>query len=336
MNKRITYLDLAKGILIITVVLSHSPFKFAPYMYWFHMPAFFIISGILHKQNIDFKIQLLNFYIPYIIFSVIDIMFDFIISPNSISLYNFILYFSRHIYSGKAAWGVFWFIPILFLTRFVFTKMQRYLKTIYIILFIFLGYLLAHVYSINTIPDTITLIDEKYWFFLGIDVLPICLSYYAIGFYSKNILKYLSSVYSLVICSLSAIILLYLNIEKDFYYYLNIKESFFKHPILDLIYPLTFTILILSFSNNMKNKTIIKFLSYCGKNSLIIMYLHKPVGNLLLSIFPSTSWVGFTLVSLSVSLLFNFLVDKYKLLSILFKGSLPNKASANEYFSLSN
>ncbi len=263
-------------------------------------------------------------------------MFDFIISPNSISLYNFILYFSRHIYSGKAAWGVFWFIPILFLTRFVFTKMQRYLKTIYIILFIFLGYLLAHVYSINTIPDTITLIDEKYWFFLGIDVLPICLSYYAIGFYSKNILKYLSSVYSLVICSLSAIILLYLNIEKDFYYYLNIKESFFKHPILDLIYPLTFTILILSFSNNMKNKTIIKFLSYCGKNSLIIMYLHKPVGNLLLSIFPSTSWVGFTLVSLSVSLLFNFLVDKYKLLSILFKGSLPNKASANEYFSLSN
>ncbi len=69
MNKRITYLDLAKGILIITVVLSHSPFKFAPYMYWFHMPAFFIISGILHKQNIDFKIQLLNFYIPYYFFS---------------------------------------------------------------------------------------------------------------------------------------------------------------------------------------------------------------------------------------------------------------------------
>ncbi|MEQ8199425.1 MAG: acyltransferase family protein, partial [Clostridiaceae bacterium] len=81
MNKRIEYLDIAKGILIITVILSHSPWPFAQYMYWFHMPAFFMISGLLYRSGVDFKKQLLKFYIPYLVFSAIDILFDFLISP---------------------------------------------------------------------------------------------------------------------------------------------------------------------------------------------------------------------------------------------------------------
>ncbi len=39
-RKRLDYLDIAKGLLIISVVLCHSPFENAYYLYWFHMPAF--------------------------------------------------------------------------------------------------------------------------------------------------------------------------------------------------------------------------------------------------------------------------------------------------------
>lgn len=325
MNKRIDYLDIAKGILIITVVLSHSSFEYAQYMYWFHMPAFFIISGILHKRNIDFKQQLLKFYIPYLIFSIVDISTDFIIYPGSISLNNFLDLFSRYIFSGKAARGVFWFIPALLISKFLFYKMQKFLKTPLVVTIIALGYLGAHFYSKNFIPDTITLIDEKYWVVLGLDVVPICLSYYAIGFYSKNIVKYISSKYIMALSILACFYLIYINTEMGFYYYLNIKDAYFKYPILDLIYPLTFTILILSISNFIKNNFLGKFLSYCGFNSLIIMYLHKPIGELFIDNLPEINWFIVSSIAILVSLAISMLLGKKRWSSVMFKGALLKK-----------
>lgn len=50
MKKRVTYLDLAKGIGIILVVLGHMENINAGLRTWissFHMPLFFVISGML-------------------------------------------------------------------------------------------------------------------------------------------------------------------------------------------------------------------------------------------------------------------------------------------------
>ena len=77
-RKRLDYLDIAKGLLIISVVLCHSPFENAYYLYWFHMPAFFIISGMLYKRGMNIKEQAIKFFVPYAIFSLIDISFNYI------------------------------------------------------------------------------------------------------------------------------------------------------------------------------------------------------------------------------------------------------------------
>ncbi|MDC4245919.1 acyltransferase family protein [Clostridium perfringens] len=61
-RKRLDYLDIAKGLLIISVVLCHSPFENAYYLYWFHMPAFFIISGMLYKRGMNIKEQAIKFF----------------------------------------------------------------------------------------------------------------------------------------------------------------------------------------------------------------------------------------------------------------------------------
>ena len=50
-DKRIVWLDIAKAILIILVVLGHSGdinhgTRLDKYIYWFHMPAFIILSGL--------------------------------------------------------------------------------------------------------------------------------------------------------------------------------------------------------------------------------------------------------------------------------------------------
>ena len=53
MVKRVDYLDYAKGIAIILVVLGHifSGGNIKTYIYSFHMPLFFIISGYLFNYS---------------------------------------------------------------------------------------------------------------------------------------------------------------------------------------------------------------------------------------------------------------------------------------------
>ena len=66
-QKRIGYLDAAKGIAIICIVLGHSYSYHVgngsiliPYIYSFHVPIFFVISGILYARRSQVHISLLK------------------------------------------------------------------------------------------------------------------------------------------------------------------------------------------------------------------------------------------------------------------------------------
>lgn len=53
-SSREVWIDTAKGLLIILVVLGHAadfgyPILITKYIFWFHMPAFFALSGLLFK-----------------------------------------------------------------------------------------------------------------------------------------------------------------------------------------------------------------------------------------------------------------------------------------------
>lgn len=90
MNNRVKYIDIAKGILIIFVLYGHVHWIFGGYktvndhlylstrnwMYSFHMPAFFIISGFFMKNSADvpFRRYLLKkartILLPYFAFEI--------------------------------------------------------------------------------------------------------------------------------------------------------------------------------------------------------------------------------------------------------------------------
>lgn len=73
-KKRIEWIDIARGIAIIAVIVGHSlgnyfPGKFANFIYAFHMPIFFILSGYLYHQQDSKKLMkksFLNLIVPYI------------------------------------------------------------------------------------------------------------------------------------------------------------------------------------------------------------------------------------------------------------------------------
>ncbi|HEM4571297.1 TPA: acyltransferase family protein [Streptococcus suis] len=47
MNTRIQWIDNLKGIGILLVVLGHTSFPFKNYIFWIHMPLFFVLTGII-------------------------------------------------------------------------------------------------------------------------------------------------------------------------------------------------------------------------------------------------------------------------------------------------
>ena len=50
---RLKWLDIAKGITIILMVIGHTsiPDPFSRFIYAFHMPLFFLVSGFLSKKK---------------------------------------------------------------------------------------------------------------------------------------------------------------------------------------------------------------------------------------------------------------------------------------------
>ena len=87
-KKRIDYLDIARGIAIILMVIGHavSGYKRA-IIFSFHMPLFIIISGFFYKSGRNIKEEIKNILkkliIPYIVsIIVVHIAKIFIIGEN--------------------------------------------------------------------------------------------------------------------------------------------------------------------------------------------------------------------------------------------------------------
>lgn len=114
---RIDYLDIAKGIGIFLVYIGHCYIgertqTLSNVIYWiysFHMPFFFFVSGILFsskKKEFCYFIwnKSVSLLIPYVLFSIFNwpLLKIFVHSPGNVLLYG---------------WGQnpLWFIPILYL-----------------------------------------------------------------------------------------------------------------------------------------------------------------------------------------------------------------------------
>ena len=113
-NKERTPLyDVAKGICIISVVLGRLGIA-TRFVYFYHLPIFFFISGLfLNAEKYSFKAFLLkkieSLYIPYVIFSLLfAIIFDFQNMKNVKYVLRIFLFDSKAPFTGT-----FWFIPCL-------------------------------------------------------------------------------------------------------------------------------------------------------------------------------------------------------------------------------
>lgn len=273
MSKRISWIDVAKGILIFLVVLGHSQITktTALVIYSFHMAAFFFLSGLTFSANNDFwiflKKKLSALLLPYLAFSFLFLAFQFlkatILHMGVFNLRSGIVSVFIPI-SGRESTSVYglWFLPCLFLTQvlgYIFLKVFKKNK-LFSILFIFVIILLS--FSLSYFSKKVSIID----------ILPISLAFLLLGylFKGKEIVRNIKRLIALIICLILfiATVLLNANISKSTFDLSSMRLGFWPLYILSGIFGSFFICIIAMFAQNFN------FLQMLGKNSLYYYGLH--------------------------------------------------------------
>lgn len=116
---RIEWIDIAKGIGIILMVIGHTGIgaNVSRFIYSFHMPMFFVLSGILynHEKYKSFrallKARLYSLCIPYLVFTVVAF-----VGMRALGLVEWV-----ELYKGWSGYAL-WFIPVLLMTELAYNR----------------------------------------------------------------------------------------------------------------------------------------------------------------------------------------------------------------------
>lgn len=124
-KKRLDYLDIAKCLTIILVIIGHAsantddPF-YRCAIYYFHMPLFFIVSGVVSKvREVEYNKQ---YYKDFIIKSIYTLLIPYLIWALIYSKFSwknvpYILYGSWETLTKAQTLTSLWYLPCLFLAR---------------------------------------------------------------------------------------------------------------------------------------------------------------------------------------------------------------------------
>lgn len=168
--EKIELIDTIKGVGILLVLLGHTsrlPIFLIKYIYSFHMPLFFIISGYLFNSeknkvitskayiNKRYERLIIPYFlmsiICYIVFSIIPTIYSFIIE-HKVNIIPLVKHLFGVIYSrGMAEWmpnnAPLWFLTCLFVTEVLFFLINKYYNN-YKVYFIFLSGLIGYLLSV--------------------------------------------------------------------------------------------------------------------------------------------------------------------------------------------
>ncbi|MFD1953721.1 acyltransferase family protein [Paenibacillus thailandensis] len=336
MSKREIWIDVAKGLGIIAVVLGHSnpDSTVSHYIYWFHMPLFFFLSGYTFK-TISSGQELLGWVkrrskqllIPYLSFGLVITVLEFAkeLKNGHLDMNILLKDLGNLIYGGQMLTGgyaVFWFVTCLLITQVVFAVLTTLVKGVpFQIAIIIALYLLAHiettVYPNANIP-------------LNADVTMLAMTYYAAGYYTKPLLqKLFESKFILLFALIIPALLFSGDYFKLFHYSLDMKVLEYTSWVMDLIIPITMT---LAFSIICywiaRAKSIAKVFSYIGLMSLTIMYMHFPINLIAEEVIGKHGAIQFLLLGCIVPAIIHSVLDKITLAKVLFLGSGNKKAYA--------
>lgn len=280
---RIEWVDVARGILILCVCLGHRsttiPNWLSKWIYTFHMPAFFMLSGYLTNfSSLDFKSflqkKIKQLIVPYCVLGAIYII--------SFTLFNYFYYHEITIlsyvelfFSGHGI-GSTWFLLTLFfveIVAWVLHRLETRLRISLVILITVIGLYYNSIIDIQPI--------------FNLAAIPVGLFFFEVAWEWKQesiqchqLLAKIKrgGVFTLAFLMVGSIIGCYCNSKIDMYY------TNYGNIALFLLGAFCGTGLIIYLSKFIvkRVKPLKNFFRYFGKNTLPIIAFHYPLGYMIL------------------------------------------------------
>jgi fucose 4-O-acetylase-like acetyltransferase len=292
MSKRIEYLDIAKGIGILLVVLGHNDFEVISLfvqrlIYSFHMPLFFFLSGYFINTAVpffDFVKKRFNALLKPFFFTIFLIYFTSI-SFEKMGFNTAITRTVKSLYgSGHYLdWVQLWFLPHLFavsLYAFLFITLVSRLRNRWVTWGILLATLAIAVPFLNAFyPFPISILGKDYELFglpFSLDLVLATGFFFILGNEIRKITSEKTFDNWLLLAGTGAVVLI-LNILFPYEIDFNIRlyESFLVNTteaVLGILF-----ILALSRQIELHTTRLASFFKYLGNISLIILLFHVPM-----------------------------------------------------------
>lgn len=276
-------IDIAKGIGIIAVVYGHTFTSLGLYIYIFHLPLFFVISGFLYASKDKeplmpyVKNKIHSLLIPYFIFLVLTnaLLFGlYAVTGQEFYLYPSMLY---HPYGASTA---LWFLPALLWVTVIYKLIDIYvpykLKALTVILMFVIGRILSH-HDITTPTFIDTALTSTIFYLAGI----IMCRYKS--FFNLEIVLYM------LIISLLPCVMINAPVKIDL-----MKNEYEPFYFMFLSVLISFLIIRISYKKSVAKSRIGTCLAYLGKISLIILAFHLFTFELFYLIVPKETILGMT------------------------------------------
>ncbi|MGK4214559.1 acyltransferase family protein [Barnesiella intestinihominis] len=264
-------IDIAKGIGIILVVYGHLVNPIHREIFLFHMPLFFLLSGYFFSGKGSMKDYIIKkaktLLYPFLLFYILFFIYGYL-SSN----YKSLMEYTFSLKSFTAIDGPLWFLLSLYEISIICFIIEKYLhsevwKFIATLSITIAGYLLA----INKIFIPCCYFSQA------------CIAYvfFYCGYQIKKY-KILNNQVTQKYIIIAAIICYCVGIiyGKTDIRWLIISPSY----ILFLLPALGGSLLVIYLSKYLQNKRYTDWLSYLGKNSLLVMCVHLPLTPLVYSI----------------------------------------------------
>lgn len=270
-QNRILWIDCLKGIAIILVVIGHNANEtFSRFIFCFHMPLFFILSGFLFApkpSKVLIKKSALRLLLPYACYAILisaPFLLNHIIKQNFVGGGKLILYI---LYGGRylvGEYGVFWFITVLWCSQNLFNFLvQNKLREYWIPILLLLGYVS------QLLPNVLP------W---DIQVVPMATVYIWIGYLIKlHLYPRLNSNNIKGALPVSIIVLVFVFFLRDTLT-LNMKYNSFPNYGITLISSTIASMAVAIIAIYLSKINLLGIiLGFFGVASMVIMYIHQPV-----------------------------------------------------------
>lgn len=334
--KRVEWADVLKGLGILAVVWGHSGSKNAFYMFWFHMPLFFFISGYLYKYKPEetelsyVRKKVRHLLVPYTCYLLLLalLMFSLSLWRGQSAAEFWSLNWQAFLLGGSLLAGIyatFWFTTCLFFTQIAYDFFCRkitfpYLRGLIIVFCFLLACWQSRYWANSFVP----------W---NMDVGLYGIVFYALGHYfrEKRLLEQpLTRNLSVGLAIAISAGFLYLYTRQIVDYGLDMKHRQYYYWGWNLILPLVFTLILAEIAFMLtKWKAARDLLNLFGRAAMVIMYLHLPfvaAAGHYMAITP----LRFLLIGISCPLLFYQVIRRIPYGSFLALGEPLNKEYNSE------